>query len=556
MKWYKKDSERLELEKEYKNKHVDSKNAYNLNYGFFDDGKFFYTYCLQYKSTELFVLCIYPFQYPYKRIEVCLCKKNEIHNKIKLYNQGFHNYEGGLCLFGHNPDEWESSYGIKEIIERVQQWFKKGQFDKENLLPYNYDMHNKIYILSNEIKEINAGIFEFKYIEFDDRIRVITQVDVQRKKIEFNNPLKKIFSNGVEGNGILLITNREKWNEYNYKKNTISDISKYYNRYGGSKQLFRMIQSNQINYPCPLIIVYKQNNYSGNVFELNTNKSIDISKYYLYTGKESLFNRVIEDEYKRLKRKKILIAGVGSIGSQICIQLLKSGIENFVLIDYDKLSVENIIKHELTLKNLHEYKTKALKNKMMEINPNVECSTIEKSVSEVSSIKQFREVIKKVDIIVSTIDEVNSKYILDGLALENGKSVIYVNSFYNANAGMVLFSNKKVACLNCLVEEIERMKDLLPEFNKGMEEKYKCGLNNYIASANYNSNIVNYGTKVILEFLTGKIHRDKKGYVYNCNFIGNKEMKTLGGEYFFHENIMIKNYIISGDKKCNLCGYE
>ena len=433
---------------------------------------------------------------------------------------------------------------------------KNGQYDKENLFPCNYDMDNKVYLMSKEITNENSGIGIFKYVETEGEIRVVTGLNIKGKNIQMRNPIRNIFSYKINGTGILLITEKERWIDYNIEGNTISNLSTFFNQFGGSKLLLDRINKHKIEYPCPILIIYKRDNYSGNAFELCEDKKLKISKYYLYTGQKSLFNRVLKEEYDELRVKKVMIIGVGSIGSQICIQLTRSGIEKFVLVDYDKLSIENVVKHELTLKDLHKYKTIALKNKMTEINPQSSCVTIEKNIVDPSFIENFNEAVKDVDLIISSIDDVNAKYILDGLAIEHNKTVIFVNSFYNANAGIVLISNKHMACLDCLTDEIERMKDDLPDFNKEMNENYKCWQNNYIASANYNSNIVNYAVKVILEFLNGKIRRDKNGYIYNCYFVGNKDMKTVKGEDFFYDDLMVKKYIISGNKRCCVCGDE
>lgn len=126
MKWYEKNPTKLEKEKEYKKIHIDSENSYDLNYGFLKDGQFFYNYLINYKESKFNALCLYPHQYPFKRIEVLLCKiTDDSKTKFEIFNEGFHNTLGQLCLFGHNPDEWSSNYGIKEIIERVQLWFEK-----------------------------------------------------------------------------------------------------------------------------------------------------------------------------------------------------------------------------------------------------------------------------------------------------------------------------------------------------------------------------------------------------------------------------------------------
>ena len=113
-----------------------------------------------------------------------------------------------------------------------------------------------------------------------------------------------------------------------------------------------------------------------------------------------------------------------------------------------------------------------------------------------------------------------------------------------------------MACLDCLTEQIENMKSKLPDFNLGMDDNYRCANNSYIASQNYNLNIVNLGVRIILNYLTNKIPKDNEGYMYNCYFIGNEEIKSLDGKEFFTNEITVRRYSIPGYRGCCVCGNE
>ena len=41
----------------------------------------------------------------------------------------------------------------------------------------------------------------------------------------------------------------------------------------------------------------------------------------------------------------VLIAGCGSGGGQVALQLVMSGVRKFILVDMDKLEIENVIRH-------------------------------------------------------------------------------------------------------------------------------------------------------------------------------------------------------------------
>lgn len=554
MKWYEKYPERLKKEKEYKELHIDSEYASNLQNGFLDNGMFYYIFDIKFNKTLLKAICVYPYQYPYQRINVC------IYENKKLYTKGFHNSMGQLCLFGHNPDGWRFNYGIKEIIEKVKEWFLVGQYNTEDTIPEGYDDMNNLYIFSKEISELKEGIGTFTYEKLKDRcdLRIVNQVNMKDGTVlDLTNKLSNIFDRDKVGKGIVIVTNKDKWLDYNYDGNTLSNISQYLNRQGGSKYILQKVEKEQIHFPFPLIIIYKNHGYEGNAFEVAKDKNMQISKYIVFKDSDSIFNRIGNKEYRRLENKTVMIIGIGSIGSQLAVQLAKAGLKNFIFVDYQKLEVENIVKHELTLNDIHRYKTKAVKDKILEINPNSSCITYEEHIENYDFINGVgKECIRKSDIVICTIDDNNASYILDGLCLEMNKVVVYVNAFYKAKAGVIAISNKKMACLDCLTEHIENMKMKLPNFNLGIENNYKCANNSYIASQNYNLNIVNLGIKIILNCLTNKLQKDSEGYIYNCYFIGNEEMKTLSGDEFFTDERMIRKFSIPGYRGCCVCGNE
>lgn len=544
MKWYEKFREKYNKEIDFISNYKDNEIVSNLTYNIDKKGLLYCAFKVKFNNEYYDILCQYPAQYPYRRILTIVYKDR------KVYTQGYHNTEGILCLFGHNPDEWKQEYGIEKIIERVIEWFKFGKFDDKGAIPDDYNMDNRLFIFPKDIETFSIGMGVFSYKQIND-VCYVHSIKINEKEIKKDCTF--LTENMTEKKGLIVITDKEKWGNYKYGKQTISDISSYINKYGGSKKILKKAFELHTD-NCPIAIVYKNYKYKGDIFELNPNRSIKISKFYKYEEEKSLFNRSGNEDYNIMKNKKILIVGLGSIGSKICEQLSRSGIEKFYLIDKDKLSIENIIKHDLTFEDIHKFKTKAMREKIQKINPNIICNTIESDVILIG--EQLNKIISESDLIISTIDDTNANLILDNWCIEKNKTIIYVNSFFKAKSGIVMISNKNMACLDCITEEVEIIKNELPNFNDGIEENYKCGVNSYIGAANYNSFIVDFGVKIILQFLLGKLSVNEKGYIYNCYFIGNETMKTNSNNEFFTDEIILKRYCFPGNRKCCVCGNE
>jgi len=79
-----------------------------------------------------------------------------------------------------------------------------------------------------------------------------------------------------------------------------------------------------------------------------------------------------------LNKMKILIFGIGGVGSYVCEALVRSGVGHFVLVDSDKISLSNINRQiHATLKTVGKSKVEVMKQRMLEINPECDIKVFE-----------------------------------------------------------------------------------------------------------------------------------------------------------------------------------
>ncbi|WP_433775078.1 ThiF family adenylyltransferase [Bacillus wiedmannii] len=91
-----------------------------------------------------------------------------------------------------------------------------------------------------------------------------------------------------------------------------------------------------------------------------------------------LFSRV--RHLRNFATKHAVIIGVGSIGSTIALELAKAGIGKLTLIDQERLSVGNIVRHTGTLKDIGRNKVDLVKDQALLHNPYMEINTLEYSI--------------------------------------------------------------------------------------------------------------------------------------------------------------------------------
>lgn len=163
-----------------------------------------------------------------------------------------------------------------------------------------------------------------------------------------------------------------------------------------------------------------------------------IEELLLAPVQEQLFSRLGGlFETDALANKKVMIIGLGSGGSPIVLELVKSSVQRFVLIDHDRLEVGNIVRHVCGLSDLGRYKTKAVRDLILDKNPFAQVETFELQLSWEYKDK-FEQLIQDVDLIICATDNRESRMLINRVCIENNKVCLYGGAFRRAYGGQVL----------------------------------------------------------------------------------------------------------------------
>lgn len=82
-------------------------------------------------------------------------------------------------------------------------------------------------------------------------------------------------------------------------------------------------------------------------------------------------------------KKGAIILGCGSVGSLVAMELARAGVGRFFLIDMDILGYHNICRHQCGVQDVGKYKTTAIKERILQINPTAQVFTEHKKIQEV-----------------------------------------------------------------------------------------------------------------------------------------------------------------------------
>ncbi len=108
-----------------------------------------------------------------------------------------------------------------------------------------------------------------------------------------------------------------------------------------------------------------------------------------------------------LAQKRVIIFGIGGVGSWCAESLIRTGIRHLTIVDSDRVCITNVNRQlHATSQTVGEVKTDALKRRLLEINPNAEITAIQKIYNK-DNHHHFE--LEKYDYIIDAIDSLGSK---------------------------------------------------------------------------------------------------------------------------------------------------
>ena len=118
----------------------------------------------------------------------------------------------------------------------------------------------------------------------------------------------------------------------------------------------------------------------------------------------------------RIAEKRVIIFGVGGVGSWCAESLVRSGIRKLAIVDSDCVSVTNINRQLMaTTKTVGQVKVDALKERLLTINPSAEITALQQ-VFNAETASQFS--LEEYDYIIDAIDSLKDKALLILLACQ------------------------------------------------------------------------------------------------------------------------------------------
>ena len=121
-----------------------------------------------------------------------------------------------------------------------------------------------------------------------------------------------------------------------------------------------------------------------------------------------------DDSMNRLSGKKVIIFGVGGVGSWCAESLVRSGIRQLTIVDSDRVCITNINRQLMaTTKTVGQVKVEALRERLLAINPAADIVALQQ-IFTAETAESFH--LENYDYIIDAIDSLKDKQLLILLA--------------------------------------------------------------------------------------------------------------------------------------------
>jgi hypothetical protein len=377
------------------------------------------------------------------------------------------NPDGSVCFHSlSSPDlEYKLDNDIKALLEWFHKYYELEIDDKHFEYPfYNNQNEKNIFLFCDTDFIPQKDDFGFFYYTKGYSIEKNNYLIQGLKSQNDNSKIKFLWSNYYSNfknsfKGIYFILDKAPVYYRNYSFNKWTDFETIFNFnflkfLNDSKKKIEKkdlvegkflvlllgypIFDGKINYETILIDYYNLPIYKGDLIDSDIiwSKTVD-SSYDIFFGRGKLHNSLTES--------KILVLGIGAIGSNLAESLVRGGCKNVDLFDNDIKEIGNICRAKYNFFNGESYKVDELTLSLTSISPFVEINKLNNAVLPLITDdlrKIYLDFFDKYDYIFNCTASNDVNIIIDSLPIKSQLITISISN--NANNLVCVFGNKNV----------------------------------------------------------------------------------------------------------------
>lgn len=174
-----------------------------------------------------------------------------------------------------------------------------------------------------------------------------------------------------------------------------------------------------------------------------------------------LLPQVSIDGQEKLARARVLIIGLGGLGSPVAMYLAASGVGHLVLVDHDRVDLTNLQRQIVhTTSSIGQDKAASARHTLAALNPEPKITTFNKKLSEAELTEQVRAA----DAVVDATDNFAARFAINRVCVRE-KTPLVSGATIRLEGQVAVFRADLAdsPCYNCLYRDTEELGEACSE---------------------------------------------------------------------------------------------
>ena len=175
-------------------------------------------------------------------------------------------------------------------------------------------------------------------------------------------------------------------------------------------------------------------------------------------GRHILLHEIGIEGQQRLLDSRVLIIGLGGLGSPAALYLAAGGVGHLTLCDHDKVELSNLQRQIIhRTSSIGQPKVDSAQKALQDINPEVECIAL----AVRADMEQLAELVASADVVLDCSDNFATRYAVNHACLAQRKPLVSGAAIrFDGQVSVFDFRKADAPCYNCLFPEDSQAAEL------------------------------------------------------------------------------------------------
>lgn len=170
---------------------------------------------------------------------------------------------------------------------------------------------------------------------------------------------------------------------------------------------------------------------------------------YLRFGRQIMLSEIGVEGQTQIKNAKILLIGVGGLGSPLALYLIAAGVGEIGLVDHDVVDVSNLQRQVLySTGDIGLPKVECAKKRLEALNPEAKINTYQTRLTDQNAL----DIIRDYDLVIDGTDNFETRFLVNDACVFLKKPNIYA-SIFRFEGQATVFGMEQGPCYRCLYPE-------------------------------------------------------------------------------------------------------